>query len=141
MLCCIISIFPACRLPPLHPPLHPPLRPLPISACLSAGGFPTTGSTVRGRAAAWASRSGRCAACSSSTTAPTARCTASTAAARSPRADEPATECRAPPPGGRGRGQRFVPTLVNYLATANAFLKCQLLLFSKVSSRLSAVDQ
>lgn len=86
------------------------------SLSLSAGGFPTTGNTVPGRAAVWASRSGPCAACSTSTTAPTARCTASTAAARSPRAGEPATGYRAPPPGGRGRGQRFVPPLVNHLA-------------------------
>lgn len=36
LLCCIIGIFPACRLPPLHPPLPPlPISPLSLRRWIS----------------------------------------------------------------------------------------------------------
>lgn len=78
-----------------------------LCAPFAPDGYPTIGNIALRPAAAWVSRSGRSAACSSSTTGPTAPCTASTATARSQRAGGPATECRAPPLGGPERGQRF----------------------------------
>lgn len=74
---------------------------------LCAGGSQRSGSIVPKPAAAWAFRSERCAACSSSTKTPTAPSTANTAAARNPRAGGPVTESRVRPNGEPEPGQRY----------------------------------